>query len=164
MKECQRHLTHIWQTFDNLYTFYPKDIQMSSKDVKHLKSSATGGARCISMLTGDTWPRQAWHSMAAVGRISCHFSAWCLKMPECTEHVVSNCVNQDFLAPYLLSSIDRGAGMIRMLNETPIQYLTWGNHEADPWCNACDLMDIFMKSWMQCKKKPQSEIPKVGFL
>ena len=21
--------------------------------------------------------------------------------------------------------------MIRMLNETPIQYLTWGNHEAD---------------------------------
>ena len=85
-------------------------------------------------------------------------------MPKCTEHVVSNCVNQDFLAPYLLSSIDRGAGTIRMLNETPIQYLTWGNHEADPWCNACDLMDIFMKSWMQCKKKPQSEIPKVGFL
>lgn len=71
-------------------------------------------------------------------------------MPKCTEHVVSSCVSQDFLAPYLLSSIDRGAGMIRMLNETPIQYLTWGNHEADPWCNACDLMDIFMKSRMQC--------------
>lgn len=53
------------------------------------KAQHGGGARCISMLTGD------------------------------------------FLAPYLLSSIDRGAGMIRMLNETPIQYLTWGNHEAD---------------------------------
>ena len=63
---------------------------------------------------------------------------------------------KDFLAPYLLSSIDRGSGMVRMLNETPIQcsaqpwaektkkafwcptrkrrvdrYVTWGNHEAD---------------------------------
>ena len=37
----------------------------------------------------------------------------------------------DFLAPYLLSSIDKGHGMMRMINETPIDYLTWGNHEAD---------------------------------
>lgn len=46
----------------------------------------------------------------------------------------SRCISMltgDFLAPYLLSSIDRGAGMIRMLNETPIDYVTWGNHEAD---------------------------------
>eukprot|EP00930_Biecheleria_cincta_P021287 TRINITY_DN15817_c0_g1_i3.p1 TRINITY_DN15817_c0_g1~~TRINITY_DN15817_c0_g1_i3.p1 ORF type:complete len:670 (+),score=106.48 TRINITY_DN15817_c0_g1_i3:85-2094(+) len=37
----------------------------------------------------------------------------------------------DFLAPYLLSSIDRGAGMMRILNSVPIDYVTWGNHEAD---------------------------------
>lgn len=37
----------------------------------------------------------------------------------------------DFLMPYLLSTIDGGQGMMRMLNETPIDYLTWGNHEAD---------------------------------
>mmetsp|Transcript_23911 Transcript_23911/g.60427 ORF Transcript_23911/g.60427 Transcript_23911/m.60427 type:complete len:643 (+) Transcript_23911:135-2063(+) len=37
----------------------------------------------------------------------------------------------DFLAPYLLSSFDNGAGMMSMLNATPIDYLTWGNHEDD---------------------------------
>lgn len=37
----------------------------------------------------------------------------------------------DFLAPYLLSSIDGGVGMMRMLNGTPIDYVTWGNHEDD---------------------------------
>lgn len=37
----------------------------------------------------------------------------------------------DFLAPYLLSSIDNGQGMMKMLNLTPVDYLTWGNHEAD---------------------------------
>jgi 2',3'-cyclic-nucleotide 2'-phosphodiesterase (5'-nucleotidase family) len=37
----------------------------------------------------------------------------------------------DFLSPYLLSSIDRGAGMMRALCSIPMDYLTWGNHEAD---------------------------------
>lgn len=37
----------------------------------------------------------------------------------------------DFLAPYLLSSIDMGVGMMKMCNGTPIDYLTWGNHEDD---------------------------------
>jgi len=37
----------------------------------------------------------------------------------------------DFLSPYLLSSIDQGAGMMRALSKVPIDYLTWGNHEAD---------------------------------
>lgn len=37
----------------------------------------------------------------------------------------------DFLAPYLLSSLDRGVGMMQMCNGTPIDYLTWGNHEDD---------------------------------
>ena len=37
----------------------------------------------------------------------------------------------DFLSPYLLSSIDRGAGMMAALKATPVDILTWGNHEAD---------------------------------
>jgi len=37
----------------------------------------------------------------------------------------------DFLAPYLLSSFDKGCGMMQMLNGTPIDILTWGNHEDD---------------------------------
>lgn len=37
----------------------------------------------------------------------------------------------DFLAPYLLSSLDNGVGMMNMIVNTPIDYLTWGNHEAD---------------------------------
>ena len=37
----------------------------------------------------------------------------------------------DFLAPYLLSSFDKGVGMMQMLNKTPIDYVTWGNHEHD---------------------------------
>lgn len=42
-----------------------------------------------------------------------------------------SCLTGDFLMPYLLSSLDCGRGMMEMLNETPIDYLTWGNHEAD---------------------------------
>jgi len=37
----------------------------------------------------------------------------------------------DFLAPYLLSSVDRGQGMMNALGKIPIDYLAWGNHEAD---------------------------------
>ena len=37
----------------------------------------------------------------------------------------------DFLSPYLLSSVDRGYGMMHALANTPIDYLSWGNHEAD---------------------------------
>jgi 2',3'-cyclic-nucleotide 2'-phosphodiesterase (5'-nucleotidase family) len=37
----------------------------------------------------------------------------------------------DFLSPYLLSSVDRGYGMMKALANTPVDYLTWGNHEAD---------------------------------
>ena len=37
----------------------------------------------------------------------------------------------DFLAPYLLSSFDKGVGMMQMLNRTPIDYVTWGNHDLN---------------------------------
>jgi len=51
----------------------------------------------------------------------------------------------DFLAPYLLSSIDQGFGMMRMCNAAPIDYLTWGNHEADiPHEARCSLRPPFL--------------------
>lgn len=37
----------------------------------------------------------------------------------------------DFLSPYLLSSVDRGFGMMHALGRMGLDYLTWGNHEAD---------------------------------
>ena len=37
----------------------------------------------------------------------------------------------DFLSPYLLSSVDKGAGMMNALAKLPLDILTWGNHEAD---------------------------------
>ena len=48
-----------------------------------------------------------------------------------TGTTVISVLTGDFLAPYLLSAVDRGAGMMRALNAIPIDYLTWGNHEAD---------------------------------
>ena len=37
----------------------------------------------------------------------------------------------DFLSPSLLSSLDRGRGMVDVLNHVPITRLCFGNHEAD---------------------------------
>ena len=50
----------------------------------------------------------------------------------------------DFLSPYLLSSVDRGAGMMKALAATPIDILTWGNHEADI---AHDTVCKHVKNW-----------------
>ena len=47
-----------------------------------------------------------------------------------SETGVISMLTGDFLAPYLLSSVDGGKGMMRALAGTPIDYLTWGNHEA----------------------------------
>ena len=33
----------------------------------------------------------------------------------------------DFLSPYLLSSVDRGVGMMNALSKIPLDILTWGN-------------------------------------
>jgi 5'-nucleotidase len=37
----------------------------------------------------------------------------------------------DFLSPSLLSSLDRGRGMVDVLNNVPVHYVCFGNHEAD---------------------------------
>lgn len=55
----------------------------------------------------------------------------------------------DFLAPYLLSSVDRGAGMMNALAKTPIDYLTWGNHEADiDHRTVCRHVENFPGTWL----------------
>jgi hypothetical protein len=43
---------------------------------------------------------------------------------------VVSVITGDFLSPYLLSSIDRGNGMMNALNKIPMDYVTWGNHEV----------------------------------
>lgn len=53
------------------------------------------------------------------------------------------------LAPYLLSTIDQGFGMMRMINVVPIDYLTWGNHEADiPHNIVCRHVREFQGKWL----------------
>jgi len=55
----------------------------------------------------------------------------------------------DFLAPYLLSSVDRGAGMMNCLAKTPIDYLIWGNHEADvDHRTVCRHVQNFPGTWL----------------
>jgi len=45
----------------------------------------------------------------------------------------------DFLAPYLLSSLDFGKGMVSVMNDCPIEYVIWGNHEHDlPHRHVCE--------------------------
>ena len=51
-------------------------------------------------------------------------------LTRCYDDGVISMLTGDFLAPYLLSSIDRGKGMMNAIAATPIDYLTWGNHEA----------------------------------
>lgn len=70
----------------------------------------------------------------------------------------------DFLSPYLLSSIDRGAGMMAALKATPIDILTWGNHEADiphaATCKHCkDWPGIWINSNMQSHDMMKYQVP-----
>mmetsp|Transcript_23849 Transcript_23849/g.56313 ORF Transcript_23849/g.56313 Transcript_23849/m.56313 type:complete len:702 (-) Transcript_23849:83-2188(-) len=64
-----------------------------------------------------------------------HFASIKTLLKECREQSTGattiSMLTGDFLSPYLLSGIDRGAGMMNALIKTPIDYLTWGNHEAD---------------------------------
>lgn len=46
-------------------------------------------------------------------------------------HSLISVLTGDFLAPYLLSALDKGRGMMSVLNKTPIDYLTWGNHDGN---------------------------------
>ena len=89
----------------------------------------------------------------------------------------------DFLAPYLLSSVDAGAGMMHALKSTPIDILTWGNHEADidhrtvcrhvrewpgVWINSNmqehDAMEHQVPYHVVELKEPDGSVKRVGFI
>ncbi len=70
----------------------------------------------------------------------------------------------DFLSPYLLASIDRGVGMMEALKATPIDILTWGNHEADiPHATTCkhvkEWTGIWINSNMQSHTMMKYQVP-----
>lgn len=44
---------------------------------------------------------------------------------------VITCLAGDFLGPSILSSMDKGLGMVECLNRIPISHVCFGNHEAD---------------------------------
>lgn len=55
----------------------------------------------------------------------------------------------DFLSPYLLSSVDKGKGIMNALNKIPLDYLSWGNHEADiPNQILCQHVRDFQGTWL----------------
>jgi len=60
----------------------------------------------------------------------------------------------DFLAPYLLSSLDFGRGMMKTLNATPIDYLIWGNHEHDlPHRHVVERCKEYQGTWINTNMK-----------
>jgi len=70
----------------------------------------------------------------------------------------------DFLSPYLLSSIDRGKGMMKALENTPIDIVIWGNHEADiDHKTVCKHVKSFPGTWintnMQTHEMMEYQVP-----
>lgn len=55
----------------------------------------------------------------------------------------------DFVSPSLLSSLDRGAGMIDCLNAVPVTHVCFGNHEQDvPFDALLDRVRQFRGTWI----------------
>lgn len=55
----------------------------------------------------------------------------------------------DFLGPSLLSSLDSGSGMVRMLNLMPVDYVCFGNHEPDvPYSRLLHRISEFNGGWL----------------
>ncbi|CAK0904395.1 unnamed protein product [Prorocentrum cordatum] len=60
----------------------------------------------------------------------------------------------DFLAPYLLSNLDKGAGMVDCMNGIPISHCCFGNHECDvPHSSLLEAIDTFTGSWINSNMK-----------
>jgi len=65
----------------------------------------------------------------------------------------------DFLSPYLLSSVDRGNGMMKAMNGIPMDYLTWGNHEADiSHRTVCRHVREFQGTWLNSNMLDHAEM------
>jgi len=63
-----------------------------------------------------------------------HLPAFCTCLRECKEngaHRTISTLPGDFVAPSLLSSLDKGSSMITCLNQAGLDYACIGNHESD---------------------------------
>jgi len=85
-------------------------------------------------------------------------------------------VGGDFLAPYLLSTFDKGAGMVKCLNEIGVDFVIFGNHEIDVgveelnqrikeitsagalWINS-NMPDFYNKSGISALNVPRKALP-----
>jgi len=66
----------------------------------------------------------------------------------------------DFLAPYLLSSLDFGKGMVDTLNDCPIDYVIWGNHEHDlPHRHVCERAKQYKGIWINTNMQSHEAMP-----
>ena len=73
--------------------------------------------------------------------------------------MLAQCLTGDFLAPYLLSAIDKGYGMMNAIQKTPIDYLTWGNHEADvDHQTVCKHVRDFKGIWLNTNMQDHAEM------
>eukprot|EP00928_Gymnodinium_smaydae_P035247 TRINITY_DN24830_c0_g1_i1.p1 TRINITY_DN24830_c0_g1~~TRINITY_DN24830_c0_g1_i1.p1 ORF type:complete len:663 (-),score=124.73 TRINITY_DN24830_c0_g1_i1:276-2264(-) len=60
----------------------------------------------------------------------------------------------DFLAPYLLSSMDHGAGMLECMNASGFSHCCFGNHECDvPHAALLNAIDTFRGTWINSNMK-----------
>lgn len=92
---------------------------------------------------------QAVENTAAAGSATAAASAASRGYLTQSDTGVVSMLTGDFLAPYLLSSVDRGKGMMQALALTPIDYLTWGNHEADiDHRTVCNHVRSFPGKWI----------------
>jgi 2',3'-cyclic-nucleotide 2'-phosphodiesterase (5'-nucleotidase family) len=104
-----------------------------------------------------------------------------IKQQEAPATKVVSILTGDFLAPYLLSAIDKGRGMVQMLNETPIgllgwvggwgwvlnlnltDYVTFGNHEDDlEHEHVCQRVRDYIGVWINSNMQ-EHEMFKAGF-
>ncbi len=66
----------------------------------------------------------------------------------------------DFLAPYLLSSLDFGKGMVKTMNATPIDYLIFGNHEHDlPHRHVVQRAKEYTGTWINTNMQSHEAMP-----
>ena len=59
------------------------------------------------------------------------YFATCRKQEELSSDRCIGVLPGDFVSPSLLSSLDKGASMVHCMNAAGIDYVSFGNHEAD---------------------------------
>eukprot|EP00929_Paragymnodinium_shiwhaense_P121152 TRINITY_DN9329_c0_g1_i1.p1 TRINITY_DN9329_c0_g1~~TRINITY_DN9329_c0_g1_i1.p1 ORF type:complete len:616 (-),score=148.50 TRINITY_DN9329_c0_g1_i1:259-2106(-) len=72
----------------------------------------------------------------------------------------------DFIAPSILSSLDHGVGMIKVLNAVPVNMVCFGNHETDiPYPKLQDRISEYKGVWLNSNIPDLSvNLPKQAYL